>query len=410
MKNRKLWIIPGVVVVALLLWIVVGRGEGAESAYRFVEIERGDVVQTVSATGALQATQTVEVGTQVSGQVAQIFVDFNDRVQRGQLIARIDPTLPLQEVRSAEANLQRVQAEVAQTQRDLERARQLHEQQVVTDSELEQAEYAYQVARASFNAAQISVERARRNLAYTEIRSPVNGVVIDRAVDAGQTVAASMSAPTLFVIAEDLAEMEILAAVDESDIGRIHEGQDVSFTVQAYPEEEFAGTVSQVRLQSAMQENVVSYMVVVRVGNAGGRLIPGMTATVDFIIERAEGGLVVPNSALRFRPTAEMLAQIAAPAGGAQQPAPGRQGGPRRRGAGQDSGTLWYLGANGRLDTMMVRTGLSDGQRTVVTGDRLEEGMEIIAAVTATDAAGAANPFQGGQQQQNNNRGPRGAF
>ena len=411
LKNRKFWIVPGAVVLALLLWIVVGRGEGAESEYRFVEVERSDVVQTVSATGALQATQTVEVGTQVSGQVAQIFVDFNDRVQRGQLIARIDPTLPLQEVRSAEVSLQRVQAEVAQTQRDLERARQLHEQQVVTDSELEQAEYAWQVARASFNAAQISVERARRNLGYTEIRSPVNGVVIDRAVDVGQTVAASMSAPVLFIIAEDLAQMEILAAVDESDIGRIHEGQDVRFTVQAYPDEEFYGTVSQVRLQSAMQENVVSYMVVVRVGNEGGRLIPGMTATVDFIIERAEGGLVVPNSALRFRPTAEMLAQIGAPDAAGEGPMGPGQGAQRRRGAsagGQNSGTLWYLGENGRLDTMTVRTGLSDGQRTVVMGDRLEEGMEIIAAVTATDAEGAANPFQG--QQQNNTRGPRGAF
>ncbi|HEX6587745.1 MAG TPA: efflux RND transporter periplasmic adaptor subunit [Longimicrobiales bacterium] len=409
MKNRKLWIIPGAIVVALLLWIVVGRGEGAESEYRFVAVERDDVVQVVSATGALQATQTVEVGTQVSGQVAQIFVDFNDRVQRGQLIARIDPTLPLQEVRSAEANLQRVQAEVAQTQRDLERARQLHEQQVVTDAELEQAQYAYSVARASYNAAQVSVERARRNLGYTEIRSPVNGVVIDRAVDVGQTVAASMSAPTLFVIAQDLAEMEILAAVDESDIGRIHEGQDVRFTVQAYPDEEFAGVVSQVRLQSAMQENVVSYMVVVRVGNVDGRLIPGMTATVDFIIERAEGGLVVPNSALRFRPTAEMLAQIGGePAAGAQGgQRPGAQRQRRRAGGGEQSGTLWYLD-NGRLDTMVVRTGLSDGQRTVVSGDRLEEGLEIIAAVTSTDAAGSTNPFQ--TQQQNDRPGPRGAF
>jgi len=411
LKNRNVWIISGAVVVALLLWIVVGRGEGAESEYRFVEVERDDVVQVVSATGTLQATQTVEVGTQVSGQVAQIFVDFNDRVQRGQLIARIDPTLALQEVRSAEASLQRVQAEVAQTQRELARARQLHEQQVVTDSELEQAEYAYQVARASFNSTQISIERARRNLAYTEIRSPVNGVVIDRAVDVGQTVAASMSAPTLFVIAEDLAEMEILAAVDESDIGRIHEGQQVSFTVQAYPDEQFAGTVSQVRLQSAMQENVVSYMVVVRVGNDDGRLIPGMTATVDFIVQRAEGGLVVPNSALRFRPTAEMLAQIGAAPGNAAQSGAQRQGGQRQRRAGagaQEVGTLWYVGENGRLDTMTVRVGLSDGQRTIVSGDRLEEGMEIIAAVTSTDAAGATNPFQ--SQPQNGPPGPRGAF
>ena len=416
LKNRKVWLIPAALVVALLFWVVVKRGEAGESEYRFVEVERGNVVQVVSATGALQATQTVEVGTQVSGQVAQIFVDFNDRVQAGQLIARIDPTLPLQEVRSAEANVQRVQAELSQTQRELERARQLHEQQVVTDSELEQAEYAHAVARASYSSAQVSLERARRNLQYTEIRAPVNGVVIERVIEVGQTVAASMSAPRLFVIAEDLGHMEILASVDESDIGRIHDGQEVRFTVQAYPDEEFTGVVEQVRLQSAMTENVVSYMVVVRVGNDSGRLLPGMTATVDFVIERAEGGLVVPNSALRFRPTAEMLAQIGADtalAAGAP-----RAGGPRagagRRMRGQamgesTTGTLWVLGENGRLDTLTVRTGLTDGQSTMVFGDNIQEGMEVIAAVTSTDAA-AANPFQAQPTQTGGPQGPRGAF
>jgi len=415
LKNRKFWLIPAALVLALLLWVVVGKGEAGESEYRFVEVERGDVVQVVSSTGTLQATQTVEVGTQVSGQIAQIFVDFNDRVRAGQLIARIDPTLALQEVRSAEANVERVAAELAQSQRDLERARGLHEQQVVTDAELEQAQYAHAVARASYNAALVSLERARRNLAYTEIRAPVNGVVIERAIEVGQTVAASMSAPKLFVIAEDLAQMEILAAVDESDIGRIHEGQEVKFTVQAYPDDEFAGTVSQVRLQSTMQENVVSYQVVVAVANATGRLLPGMTATVDFVIERAEGGLVVPNSALRFRPTEEMLAQIGGGTGDSATAAqPGaRAGGRRMRGAagGQQTGTLWVLTEEGRLDTLTVRTGLTDGQRTMVYGDRLEEGMEVIAAVTSTEAGGAASPFQSGQGSGPAAQpGPRGAF
>jgi HlyD family secretion protein len=417
LKNRTFWLIPAALVIALLLWVVVGRGEAGESEYRFVEVERGDVVQVVSSTGTLQATQTVEVGTQVSGQVAQILVDFNDRVQAGQLIARIDPTLAMQEVRSAEANVERVGAELAQAQRELERARGLHDQQVVTDAELEQAQYAQAVARASFSAAQVALERARRNLAYTEIRAPVNGVVIERAIEVGQTVAASMSAPKLFVIAEDLSRMEILAAVDESDIGRIHEGQEVSFTVQAYPDDEFAGTVSQVRLQSTMQENVVSYQVVVAVANATGRLLPGMTATVDFVIERAEGGLIVPNSALRFRPTEAMLAQIGGGTGdsaGASAAQPGaRAGGRRMRGGagGQQSGTLWILSEDGRLDTMTVRTGLTDGQRTMVSGERLEEGMEVIAAVTSTDTDGAANPFQSGQQGTTGGQpGPRGAF
>ena len=411
MKNRRVWLIPAALVLALMLWVLVSRGEAGESEYRFVEVERGNVVQVVSSTGTLQATQTVEVGTQVSGQIAQIFVDFNDRVQAGQLIARIDPTLALQEVRSAEANLQRVEAEVAQTQRDLERARGLHEQQVVTDAELEQAQYAHAVARASYSSAGVSLERARRNLAYTEIRAPVNGVVIERAIEVGQTVAASMSAPKLFVIAEDLAEMEILAAVDESDIGRIHEGQEVSFTVQAYPDDEFAGRVSQVRLQSTMQENVVSYQVVVAVSNPTGRLLPGMTATVDFVIERAEGGLVVQNSALRFRPTDEMLAAIGGDTTG-ETPAGQRGAGRRARGAAgaPTTGTLWILDENGRLDTMVVQTGLTDGQLTMITGDRLEEGMEVIAAVTSTDTEGAANPFQAQPTTTGTPQGPRGAF
>ena len=236
--------------------------------------------------------------------------------------------------------------------------------------------------------------------------------------------------------------MEILAAVDESDIGRIFEGQAVTFGVQAWPDETFEGVVSQVRLQSAMTENVVSYMVVVRVDNADSRLIPGMTATVDFVIARAEDALTLANSAIRFRPTAEMQAAIAPAgaepaasesAGGAQRAR--RSEGPRAggaRGAGAGAGaartaagdsagasrapalgsaTIWLLDEAGRLDTMMVRTGLTDGQRTVVFGAQLEEGMEVIAAVTSDEEPTSSSPFRSGQQQPTGGPGgPRGAF
>ena len=195
----------------------------------------------MTATGVVQATETVEVGTQVSGQIAEIYVDFNDRVSAGDLIARIDPTILEQEVQSADVNLARNQAELDQTRRELERTTELHETQVVTDSELDLASYRFALAEAAFRSAEINLERARRNLEYTEVRAPISGVVVSRDVEVGQTVAASLSAPILFLLAQDLSEMEILASVDESDIGLIHEGQPVHFTVQAYPERAFNG-------------------------------------------------------------------------------------------------------------------------------------------------------------------------
>ena len=234
MSKKKLWI-PGIMTAAaLVLWAFVRGGGETAGAYRFVSVERGTVESLVTSTGTLQATEMVEVGTQVSGQVSGIFADFNDRVEKGQLLARIDPMILQQEVRAAEANVLRNRAEVEQATRGLERNRELHGQKVLTDAELEQSEYQATVAQAALSSAEVSLERAKRNLAYTEIRAPIDGVVVERSVDVGQTVAASMSAPVLFLIAQDLAEMEILASVDESDIGRIEQGQETRFTVQAY--------------------------------------------------------------------------------------------------------------------------------------------------------------------------------
>ncbi len=403
MTRNKIWVPVALLAAALVVWAFVGRGEGAGAAYRYVAVARGDVESVVTATGTLQATETVDVGTQVSGQIAELYADFNDRVRKGQLLARIDPTILQQEVRAAEANVLRNGAELEQSRRQLERNRELHSLKVITANEFEQSEYGYTVAQAAYTSAQVSLERARRNLGYTEIRAPIDGVVVERSVDVGQTVAASTSAPTLFLIAQDLSQMEILASVDESDIGRIREGMEARFTVQAYGDESFGGVVEQVRLQSAVQENVVSYAVVVKVANPERRLLPGMTATVEFIVARAADVLRVPNAALRFQPTEEMRAAAAARREGAAGTgaANSRPAGAGSRGAAANRGVLWVVGEDGAPAVVRVQTGLTDGQYTEVSGDAVAEGAQAIAGVASGPAAQAApNPFQGVSQGQ----------
>ena len=423
MKNKLIWI-PGLLLIGAAVVVAAFRTRETTEIYRTVAIERGTIEEVVSATGSLQATETVEVGTQVSGQVAEILVDFNHHVRKGQLLARIDATILSNEVRAAEATVARAQAELDKAERELARNKTLHEQKIITDSEFEQAQYARSVAAASHTSAAVSLERARRNVGYTEIRAPIDGIVVERSVDVGQTVAASTSAPKLFVIAQDLSQMQILASVDESDIGRIKQGQDVRFTVQAYGDREFQGTVEQVRLQSTAQDNVVSYGVVVDVQNPEGALLPGMTATVEFLVTRAENVLKVANAALRFQPTEAMRAQMAARRAvdaGADVDAGTANRGPRvnvtarSNIAGRPNGTrpvmLWHKDANGELITIRVRTGITDGQYTEVSGDGLEESLEVIAGVTTGgQPAAAANPFQAQQQQQRGPGGPPRSF
>lgn len=417
-----------IVIVALVgaagLWWYRRADAGQTTGYRFATVERGNLEATVSATGILNAVTTVQVGTQVSGLVTEILTDFNQRVKKGQLLARIDPTLLEQAVRDADAVVERNNAELQQAQRDYDRNKQLFDRQVLTQSEYDVAVYGLAVAKANLKSAQVSLDRAQRNLSYTRIYAPIDGVVIERNVNVGQTVAASLSAPQLFLIANDLAQMEILASVDESDIGEIHEGQDVRFTVQPYPSEKFMGTVRQVRLQSTTVENVVNYTAVVSVNNKSGRLLPGMTATVDFITGSADSALIVSNSALRFRPSEEQLqslrgsatttnggagqgadsarerlvAQPTRAAGGATAPA----GSARGSGSGRsDMSTLWYLDGSGKLSSLRVTTGLTNGQMTVVSGPNLTEGMQIIVAAASGAAAtsGSTSPFQSSNPQ-----------
>jgi HlyD family secretion protein len=399
MKNKRIVALAIVIVVAAACayaWSSLSRKEAPP--YRFATLERGDIRAAVAATGALSAVTTVQVGTQVSGRIVEILADFNDRVRKGQLIARIDPTLLEQAVRDAQAGLERSKAQFEQADIEYRRNLELFQGKVLTEIEFNTAKFARAVAAANVKSSQVALDRARQNLAYTEIFAPIDGIVVERNVDAGQTVAANFSAPQLFLIAKDLSHMQILASVAESDIGSIREEQPVSFTVQAWPNDQFTGVVKKVRLQSTSTDNIVSYTVVIEVANPEGKLLPGMTASVDFITGEAKDVLTVPNAALRFRPTAAMLASVGAqrPAGATDRarPAaatPGREA--ARRPA--DAAALWYLDAAGKLVRARVRTGLTDGQRTEVSGEGLEPGREVIVGVTQADnAAAATNPFQ----------------
>ncbi len=406
---RKKTIIAAALVVVLgVVAVLVHRQAFAKETteYRFTTVERGSIESTVSATGTLSAVTTVQIGTQVSGQISELLVDFNDTVKKGQLLARIDPTLQEQSVADAAASLERARAQYLQAQREANRSGELLSAGLVARSEYESADSSLDVARANVTSAQVALDRAKRNLEYTNIHAPIDGVVVERNVDHGQTVAASLSAPQLFLIANDLTNMQILASVGESDIAKIREGQKVKFTVQALARQTFEGTVQQVRLQSVTNENVVNYTVVVSVENPEKKLLPGMTARVDFLTESAENVLKVANAALRFKPAegAPAASPGDAPASraGARGEAgetPARQPAGRRRSGG--SGTLYVANPDGTLQALRVRTGITDGKVTEVRGSELAEGMKIIAGTAQPQSAESesANPFQQNSQQ-----------
>lgn len=417
---KRIVIIVAVIVVALVaVRALLARNGGTADTvgpYEFTQIERGDLENVVSATGTLSPVGTVEVGTQVSGTVDYVLVDYNEHVAKGQVLAVLDTTLLAASLRDARANVLHAEAQNSKAQNDLRRAQDLFEKGLVSESDMEDARTNAMSARASYVSGQAGFERSKANLGYAVIRSPIDGTVIMRSVEAGQTVAASFSTPTLFLIAEDLADMEIHALVDESDIGQIREGQHVRFTVEAYLDEMFDGTVRQIWLQPETIQNVVNYTVVVDAANRDGLLYPGMTATMDFLIDERKDVLLVPNTALRFQPSMAMFAELRAKmeergiavsgqrpdgASGAQQAgaAGGAFGGSGSGGTGSpDNGIarLWYLDEDGRAAVARVRTGATDGLKTeIVEGADVREGMEVIVAVNETDdgEGGSRNPL-----------------
>jgi HlyD family secretion protein len=354
------------------------RVEEKPVSFRLEAVKRQDVRSTVTATGTLQALVSVEVGTQVSGVVDELLVDFNDPVEAGQVIARIDATLLRSDVASAQAALAVRRAEAARAAQAEARAARLVGAGAGPEEELETARASRAVADAQVQAAQVQLDRAERTAGYATITAPVSGTVIERAVEVGQTVNAGMTAPRLFVIAGDLSKMEILASVDEADIGRIQVGQDVMFTVQAWPDDRFRGRVRQVRLQPVEQENVITYGAVIDVDNAERRLVPGMTASVDFIVAEAKDVLCVAHAAARFRPDPTLvLGEL-----------PGR---PER---GQ--GVLWQVGEGQKLTPLLVAVGLKDQSCTEVSGEGVAEGLEVVAGVLGGAEAAPRSPLQGG--------------
>ncbi|MGE5409425.1 MAG: efflux RND transporter periplasmic adaptor subunit [Clostridiales bacterium] len=423
-KNRKTLIIgitAIVIDVAAFLYIDAFPKDEARN-FKFVKIERGNIESIVSSTGVLNPVVTVQVGSQVSGTISKIFTDYNQKVKKGQLVALIDTTFLAASVRDAQSSLEKAQAQYAQSQRDLTRVKAMAEKNLAAQTDLETAQYNTEVARASLRSAQAGLDRAKINLKYAKINPPIDGTVIARNVDVGQTVAASLSAPTLFLIANDLSKMQIIANVDESDIGQIQEGQSVTFTVQAYPDKTFEGIVQQIRIQPTTIQNVVNYSVVINVNNFNGLLLPGMTATIQFKIAQADNVLKIANAALRFRPTAEMLAearanmqnklqgqkdsagQFASRLGtnSSQQQGngtngqrnnsvygyPTAQGGsmqqnpmkPRR-----NAGQIFYIDQNGKLALKRVSIGLTDGQYTEIKSSNVQEGLEVISGILTND-------------------------
>jgi len=423
---KKKSILTAILILVLATaGMLVYREASAKAApqFRFVNVERGNLQQTVSATGTLSAVTTISVGTQVSGQISSLLVDFNDHVKKGQLLATIDPTLARQAVIDAEANLDKARAQLVQAERDNNRNREMNADGLIAKSAFEQSQSSTEVARAQVKSAQVALDRARQNLAYTNIYAPIDGVVVERNVQQGQTVAASLSAPQLFLIANDLSHMQILAQVSESDIAQIQQGQPVNFSVQALPNATFKGTVQQVRLQSTTSDNVVNYTVVIAVDNPKGQLLPGMTARADFQTKAANNVLNVSNAALRFKPTDEELATLGiekAPekqrqhSRGGQATSPVQTGGAPilhwKQNGGQRPtiGTLYYLDATGKLATQRVMLGVNDGSSTEIrmrNSADIKEGSRVIAGIAAPNSTQTASPF--GQANSGSNAGGR---
>lgn len=428
MKKQRIAAAAALVVVAATGVAMFRRADATQAQpYRFAAVTRGSLQATVSATGSLNAVKTVQVGTQVSGQIAALYADFNDKVKKGQLLARIDPVLAQQAVQDAQAGVERAQSQLTLAKEQYDREKTLFDAKVVTADEFGTVQSTYEVDAANLKSAQIALDKAKQNLAYTNIYAPIDGVIVQRTVDVGQTVAASLSAPELFLIANDLSQMQILANVDESDIGQIAVGQPVTFTVQAYPNRTFKGTVQQVRLQSTTQDNVVNYTVVITVQNPDGKLLPGMTATVSFLTGSATNVLMVPNAALRFRATPDMMAAAgfgknrrqgtgnstsasgASAAGASTSAAGGRGGFGGGFGGGQRSGAaggarpsmglLWYVNKSGKPAVARVHTGLSDGQNTEVTplprdSSVVTAGLQVITGTNAAASTSTSNPLQ----------------
>lgn len=404
------------------MWWGTRAGGDAAPPYETATVDRGSVVARVTASGTLSALVTVQVGSQVSGRLQEILVDFNSVVKKGDVLARLDPQLlaaALEQARAnhtaARANVVKAEAQATEADRQAQRATTLAERQLIARADAETADSTAAAARAQVHAARAglaqaaaSLHQAEVNMAYATIVSPIDGVVISRSVDVGQTVAATLSAPTLFVIAQDLGRMQVDTSVAEADVGKLSPGMEVDFTVDAWPDDHFKGTVRQIRNAATTVQNVVTYDAVIDVDNPAGKLRPGMTANVTFVWARRDDVVRIPNAALRFKapagfggeekPSAADKGEAAKPEGAKAEGATGGRAsrGGRRGEAVDDKRTVWRL-VDGKPERVSVQVGVTDGSETELVEGDVHEGDALItyAADAAEGAKGAGSSSAG---------------
>ncbi len=418
-KNKWFWVVVTVAVVAGGIGWWRMRQAKASGALQFetARVDRGKIVAKVTASGSLSAIVTVQVGSQVSGRIAALNADFNSKVKKGELIAKIDPQLFEASVAQARANYMAAQGDLAKAkaqaldaERQYKRNVTLAARKLIAQADLDTSQATADAAKAGVDAAAGSVEQANAqlhsaevNLAYTNIVSPTDGVVISRNVDVGQTVAASLQAPTLFLIAEDLRKMQVDTSVAEADIGQVRTGMRATFTVDAYPTETFIGTVRQVRNAPQTVQNVVTYDAVIDVDNSGLKLKPGMTANCTFVYAEQDDALRVPNAALRFHPPAELLASLN-PGGpgagkgrrgadGAGSQAAGAAGAAPAKAAGSGDRKVVWVMRGGKPAAVSIRTGVTDGIMSEVVEGNLSVGDSVITDVSGGNGKGQQAGF-----------------
>ena len=381
-RTTTVAIVASALAIGAFIFWRQAAGPSFEERYKFHELTQGDVAQSVSANGTLNPVILVNVGTQVSGTVRKLHVDFNDAVKEGQVLVELDDSLLQAAARQSEASIASASASLDLARTNEARMKSLLKQEYVSKQDYDQSLQALRAAEASLKLARGQNDRDRANLGYSVIRSPVSGVVVDRQIDTGQTVAASFQTPVLFKIAQDLSHMQIYTTFAEADIGNIKVGQAVRFNVDAFPNRSFKGEVKQIRLNPTTTQNVVTYNVVVEVDNPDQILLPGMTAYVNIVVAQKKDVLLVPNAALRFKPSddaakAQKPADKAADKPQQGQGGPGAPGGPRGKRKDSASGTV-YVVDDGKLKPVSVQIGITDSRNTEITGGELKPGDRVV--------------------------------
>lgn len=393
-------IIPGIALALLAGGYYLyknNRQVQPQDMYKFGEVTQGDIEQAVSANGTINPVTLVSVGTQVSGRVSKLYVDFNDKVEKGQVLLELDDALFTAQIAQSQGNVRNAEASVELAKANEARIRSLFEQEYVSRQELDQSVQALKSAKAVLETARAQLQRDKTNLAYSIIRSPVSGIVIDRQIDVGQTVAASFQTPTLIKIAQDLSKMQIDTSFAEADIGNIKVGQRAKFSVDAFPNLNFEGVVKQIRLNPVTTSNVVSYNVVISVDNPDQILLPGMTAYVSIVFAKHDSVMLVPNAALRYRPKTENGADGAGkPANGSRANQGAGKGGRKKpaevaNADGLGHGKVYVL-QDGKPLLREVQVGITDGKLTEIISDTLRPGDQVITGNAQADgqASGSA--------------------